>query len=268
VWSSLVRFQPDERYYARVAGARESEAWLLTWLPGQRRAARPRRLGGAFSVIDGALQEHTLAPDVVTGRGSWFAVRTLGAGDVCSFGPDHVHDVVNAGAEPAFSLHVYAPRLSLMRSVPAGRRRPAGAGGHRTQRGGLVSLAAPAGARTIDEVLAQARAGLTRLDPAQALEAWRRGTVRVDIRPAAQRAAEGPVPQALVVERNVLERRFDPASDARLPVAGYDTEVVVLCSQGYTSSLAAACLQGLGVRSATDLIGGFHAWKAAGLSIR
>ncbi|GAA0631072.1 hypothetical protein GCM10009547_38670 [Sporichthya brevicatena] len=72
------------------------------------------------------------------------------------------------------------------------------------------------------------------------------------------------MPGALVVERNVLEWRFDPRSDARLPIASYDLHVVVICSEGYTSSLAAASLQDLGLR-ATDVIGGFAAWKAAGL---
>ena len=89
----------------------------------------------------------------------------------------------------------------------------------------------------------------------------------VDIRPAAQRAAEGEIPGALIVERNVLEWRFDPASDARLPQASYDLRVVVVCSEGYTSSLAAAALQDLGVRHATDLDGGFLAWQAAGLPV-
>jgi rhodanese-related sulfurtransferase len=89
--------------------------------------------------------------------------------------------------------------------------------------------------------------------------------VLVDIRPAAQRAAEGEIPGALIVERNVLEWRFDPASDARLPQASYDLRVIVVCSEGYTSSLAAAALQDLGVRQATDLDGGFQAWQAAGL---
>jgi len=91
--------------------------------------------------------------------------------------------------------------------------------------------------------------------------------VLVDIRPAAQRAAEGEIPGALIVERNVLEWRFDPASAARLPQAGYDLHVVVFCSEGYTSSLAAAALQDLGVRRATDLEGGFAAWQAVGLPV-
>ena len=125
----------------------------------------------------------------------------------------------------------------------------------------------PAGARTIDEVLGEARSGLVRLGPEQAYAAQRAGVVLVDIRPAAQRAAEGGIPGALIVERNVLEWRFDPASEARLPEAGYGARVVVFCSEGYTSSLAAAALQQLGVRHATDLVGGFVAWRAAGLPV-
>jgi rhodanese-related sulfurtransferase len=122
-----------------------------------------------------------------------------------------------------------------------------------------------AGALTIDEVLARARARLARLSPAQARAAVDGGAVLVDIRPAAQRAAEGEIPGALIVERNVLEWRFDPACEARLPLARYDLQVIVVCSEGYTSSLAAAALQELGVHLATDLAGGFRAWQAAGL---
>ena len=120
--------------------------------------------------------------------------------------------------------------------------------------------------RSIDDVLADARARLHRLTPLEAWEAVRHGALLVDIRPAAQRAAEGSVPWALVVERNVLEWRLDPASDARVPQAlGYDVQPVVLCSEGYTSSLAAAALQDLGLHRATDVVGGFQAWRAAGL---
>jgi rhodanese-related sulfurtransferase len=126
---------------------------------------------------------------------------------------------------------------------------------------------APAGSRTIDQLLAEARARLDRLSPLQVSRAAREGAVLVDIRPAAQRAAEGEIPGTLIVERNVLEWRFDPASDARLPQASYDLQVVVVCSEGYTSSLAAAALQDLGIRGATDLAGGFRAWQAAGLPV-
>lgn len=124
----------------------------------------------------------------------------------------------------------------------------------------------PAGARTIEEVLAAARGRLRRLTPRQAFGEFSRGAVLVDIRPQAQRAREGGIPGAVIVERNVLEWRFDPASDARLPwVNGYDQRVIVFCSEGYTSSLAAAALQELGLAGATDMIGGFVAWAEDGL---
>jgi rhodanese-related sulfurtransferase len=120
--------------------------------------------------------------------------------------------------------------------------------------------------RSIDEVLADARTRLFRDTPLEAAARVTAGAVLVDIRPAAQRAREGEVPGALVVERNVLEWRFDPHSDARLPIAtGYDVDVLVLCSEGYTSSLAADALRDLGLHRATDVVGGFRAWEAAGL---
>ncbi|WP_442933615.1 rhodanese-like domain-containing protein [Micromonospora sp. CPCC 206060] len=127
---------------------------------------------------------------------------------------------------------------------------------------------APAGSRGIDEILAEARRALHRLDPERAHVAHRTGAVLVDIRPAAQRAAYGTIPGALIVERNVLEWRFDPRSAARLPLAGrYDLPVVIFCQEGYTSSLAAAALQQIGLYRATDLIGGFAAWTLAGLPV-
>ena len=130
-----------------------------------------------------------------------------------------------------------------------------------------MTTAPPPGARTIDQILGEARSRLDRVSPRQALAAIRDGALLVDIRPAAQRAAEGEVPGALVIERNVLEWRLDPASSARLPQAGYDLRVIIMCSEGYTSSLAATALQDLGLRRATDLDGGFCAWAAAGLPV-
>jgi rhodanese-related sulfurtransferase len=120
--------------------------------------------------------------------------------------------------------------------------------------------------RSIDDLLDEARSRIERVDPHAAAARIASGALLVDIRPAAQRAREGEVPGSLVVERNVLEWRFDPASDARLPQAtGYDVDVIVLCSEGYTSSLAADALRSLGLHRATDVVGGFHAWVAAGL---
>jgi rhodanese-related sulfurtransferase len=116
----------------------------------------------------------------------------------------------------------------------------------------------------IDAVLAAARKRLRRLPAADVPAVLASGAVLVDIRPTAQRAAEGEVPGALVIERNVLEWRCDPTSDARIPQA-VDDDVywVILCSEGYTSSLAAAALLDLGLHRATDVIGGFQALKVA-----
>jgi rhodanese-related sulfurtransferase len=125
---------------------------------------------------------------------------------------------------------------------------------------------APPGSLGIDEILANARTRLARVDPHETAAAMGRGAVLVDIRPAAQRAAFGEIPGAVIIERNVLEWRLDPRSEARLPFAGsYALEVIVTCQEGYTSSLAAAALQDLGLFRATDLDGGFAAWRDAGL---
>lgn len=121
----------------------------------------------------------------------------------------------------------------------------------------------------IEQVLESARKRLHRIAADELSAALNRGALLVDIRPQAQRKREGEVPDslnALVIERNVLEWRCDPTSDARLPQAtGDDVEWIVLCSEGYTSSLAAAALQDLGLRRATDVVGGYHALVAAGI---
>jgi rhodanese-related sulfurtransferase len=119
--------------------------------------------------------------------------------------------------------------------------------------------------QTIEQVLAAARARLSRVSPRQAHEEAAGGALLVDIRPHAQRSAEGEIPGAMVVERNVLEWRFDPTSGAHLPEASYDLRIIVVCSEGYTSSLAAAALQDLGISRATDMAGGFRAWELDGL---
>jgi rhodanese-related sulfurtransferase len=119
---------------------------------------------------------------------------------------------------------------------------------------------------TVDELLESARARLERVGPSQAVEEQRAGALLVDIRPTEQRRREGIIPGARVLERNVLEWRLDPTSESRIPEArGYDVRVIVVCSEGYTSSLAAAALQDLGLTKATDLAGGFWAWHEAGL---
>lgn len=114
---------------------------------------------------------------------------------------------------------------------------------------------------TIDEVLARVRASIGRVDPQDLAAEIERGSVVVDIRPPAVRSAEGEMPGALVIDRNVLEWRLAPSSPDRIAdVEG--RRVVVMCNDGYASTLAAESLRQVGVKEATDLAGGFRAWKA------
>jgi rhodanese-related sulfurtransferase len=122
---------------------------------------------------------------------------------------------------------------------------------------------------TIDELLERARAGLDRVDPAGAARALAEGATLIDIRADSQIAADGIVPGALVIPRNVLEWRLDPDCPHRHAHAPeMDERVILMCNEGYQSSLAAATLQQLGFARATDLDGGFQAWRAAGLPVR
>jgi rhodanese-related sulfurtransferase len=121
---------------------------------------------------------------------------------------------------------------------------------------------------TIDELLAAARSGLRRLTPDQALQAMRAGAALIDIRSDTQIARDGTIDGALVIARNVLEWRLDPASQHRHPQApGLSDHVILLCDEDYQSSLAAATLQQLGFTHATDVDGGFQAWRQAGLPV-
>ena len=122
--------------------------------------------------------------------------------------------------------------------------------------------------RTVDELLAEARSRLTRLDPDEAAAAIRDGALLIDIRSESQRAADGVVPGSLFVARNVLEWRCDPSSEHRDPrIDGRERQLILMCNEGYQSSLAAATLHELGLTRTTDLAGGFQAWRAAGLPV-
>jgi rhodanese-related sulfurtransferase len=123
--------------------------------------------------------------------------------------------------------------------------------------------------KTVDEMLSEARARLHRLGPREASAAVDDGAVIIDIRPGSMRAADGDVPGALCFEHNVLQWRCDPSCSARDERVGdLDRQVIVMCNEGYSSSLAAASLQELGFTRATDLDGGFLAWRAAGLPVQ
>lgn len=120
----------------------------------------------------------------------------------------------------------------------------------------------------IDDLLAQARAELDRVEPHEAAAIQRDGGLLVDIRYAALRERDGTIPGALIVERNELEWRLDPTGDHRAPEAtSHDLHTVVICNEGYASSLAAVSLRRLGLHRATDLTGGFQGWRAAGLPV-
>lgn len=121
--------------------------------------------------------------------------------------------------------------------------------------------------QSIEDLLTRARAGLQRVAPDEAAEAARDGALLVDIRPVALREADGEIPGALAIDRNVLEWRLAPTSDHRIPQVSADKMVIIVCDEGYASSLAAATLQELGLPHATDLIGGFQAWKQRGLPV-
>jgi rhodanese-related sulfurtransferase/mannose-6-phosphate isomerase-like protein (cupin superfamily) len=252
-WMDKVRLRTERRWYEQLYHGPDYDIWVISWLPGQSTGFHDHGASsGAFVVATGILEEHR--PGERT--------RVIHPDKPRAFGPDYTHDVRNVSLAPAISIHAYSPPLNEMneyeldgvRLVPrVPRRKPA----------------VRAGALSIEQVLSAARARLRRLSSNEAYEAMvETDAILVDIRPESQRAIEGSIPGALVVERNVLEWRFDPASISRLPIAtDHDLQVIVFCSEGYTSSLASAALQDLGLWRATDLVGGFHAWRATGLPI-
>jgi rhodanese-related sulfurtransferase len=124
---------------------------------------------------------------------------------------------------------------------------------------------------SIDSLLAGARRGLARLTPVEAAAAMQRGALLIDTRPVEQRRRDGEIFGAVVIDRNVLEWRLDPTSPDRSPELSNrqnDRLLIIMCNEGYSSSLAASTLQRLGLRKVTDVIGGFQSWVASGLPVR
>ncbi|MGA2421498.1 MAG: rhodanese-like domain-containing protein [Candidatus Acidiferrum sp.] len=267
-WIDKVRLRAEQRWYERLYHGPDYDVWVISWLPGQSTGFHDHGgSSGAFVVATGILEEHR-----PTER-----MRVIHPGKPRAFGPDYAHDVRNVSLAPAISIHAYSPPLSDMNEFELDgsrlvrRDRTSGEDGTVDQEW-RVPKQQPldrAGALSIEQMLSAARARLRRMPPDEAYEAMvKTGAILVDIRPDAQRAIEGGIADALIVERNVLEWRFDPASDARLLVAtNHDIKVIVFCSEGYTSSLAAIALQDIGLWRATDVIGGFRAWRAMGLPI-
>ena len=122
--------------------------------------------------------------------------------------------------------------------------------------------------KTVDDLLAEARSTLERVTAQQARDELADGALVVDVRTSEQRAEHGEIPGTIPIGLNVLEWRLDPASEWRNPAAtDHDVRVIVFCQEGFSSSLAAARLQSLGLHRATDVIGGFEAWRDAGLPV-
>jgi rhodanese-related sulfurtransferase/mannose-6-phosphate isomerase-like protein (cupin superfamily) len=264
-WMDKVRLRAEGRWYERLYQDPDYDIWVISWLPGQSTGFHDHGASsGAFVVATGILEEHR------PGERS----HVIHPGKPRAFGPEYAHDVRNVSLAPAISIHAYSPPLNEMneyeldgsRLVP---RERASGNAETPDQDWRVRRRKPVDRMSIDQVLSAARARLRRLSPDETYKALAKTeAVLVDIRPERQRAIEGSIAGALIVERNVLEWRFDPASSARLPIAtDHDLHVILFCSEGYTSSLAAAALQDLGLRRATDVVGGFHAWRAAGLPI-
>ena len=286
LWADLVVRDADVRWYLPLHRSNACDVWLLAWERGQDTDWHDHGgSSGSFAVAEGSLVERYR---IGSGRG--LGHRRMLVGDAVAFGPAHVHDVAHGGDSSATSIHAYSPPLMAMTYYsqsdfgliaretvaidgPEGAR---GRGGVQTALAGatasaaeLTSEALPDGAPSIDELLAEARSGMRRLRAEAALAAVTDGAVIVDIRPLETRIVEGEVPGAIIIGRNVLEWRFDPRSEARIPaLARPDARLIVMCSEGYASTLAAASLRRLGLLEATYLEGGFQAWKAADLPTR
>ena len=286
LWADLVVHDPDVRWYLPLHRSNACDVWLLAWERGQDTDWHDHGgSSGSFAVADGGLTEQYRVPS-----GRSLGRRYLPAGQAVAFGPGHVHDVAHGGDGSATSIHAYSPPLMAMTYYrptdygliaiqtvaidgPEGAR---GRGGADTALADATASAAeltagalPADAPSIADLLTEARGGLARLRPEAALAALTDGAALVDIRPLEQRIVEGEVPGAILIGRNVLEWRLDPRSEARIPaLARTDARIIVMCSQGYASTLAAASLRRIGLYEATDLEGGFQAWQAAGLPTR
>ena len=267
-WLDRVRLRTEDRWYERLYHGPDYDIWAISWMPGQSTGFHDHgRSAGAFVVATGILEEHRPGDQSLA----------IPPGNARAFGPEYAHDVRNASLAPAVSIHAYSPPLNEMNEyeldgtqlVPRKHTSERAEMLHQQWRAQRPNPANPAGALSIEQTLAAARARLRRLSPEDAYGVVAKtGATLVDIRPESQRAIEGRIPGALIVERNVLEWRFDPASSARLPfVTDHGLQVIVFCSEGYTSSLAAAALQSLGLWRATDIVGGFRAWRATGLPI-
>ncbi len=270
-----VHADADQRWHVRLRCDDQVDVWLISWTTDQGTQLHDHGgSSGAFTVVEGALSEAVWAG----GDGGHLVENARGAGETVVFGEHYVHDVRNVEPPTAVSVHAYSPPLALMNYYDTDA----------TAEGGqeLVRLASvwtddpeqpfddtearerftPPEHASVDALLEAARSRIERLAPGEARRRVDEGALIVDIRPAWQRAHDGEVPGSLVVERNHLEWRLHPGSGASLPQASADQHWIVLCTEGYTSSLAAASLRSLGI-DAADVVGGIHGWREAGLPV-
>ncbi len=275
LWAAFVVEDEGSRWHVKLHQSVFVDVWLLGWQASQETDWHDHGgSSGSFAVASGHLIEEFRRPGNRT-----IAQREVTQGFHIDFGPTHVHNVQHSGDGRALSIHAYSPPLVAMTYYELG------AFGLRAVE--TLAVESPEGARTrslprrpysweaagdaesIRDLLDDVRLGLDRLTPEAAFAEMEAGAALVDIRTPEERLVEGEVPGAFVIGRNVLEWRLDPKSDASIPdLARYDRRIILMCSEGYASSLAAATLRRLGLSLATDLDGGFKAWYRAGLPSR
>ena len=239
------------RSWLRLLCTDEYDTWLIAWGASSEVGVHDHGDShGAIRVVEGSLVE--AYRDMGAGRPGRWRRRTLRPGRSIEVPPDRVHSVSNPSARA--------------RGEPARVLAAVGADEFLSRDG--ASRSHCVNDESIEHLLALARAQLARVTPSEAAAAAQDGALLVDIRPVGLRDVDGEIPGALVIDRNVLEWRLSPSSDHRIPEADARRTVIIVCDEGYASSLAAATLQGVGLPKATDLIGGFQAWKREGLPVR
>lgn len=251
-----IKADASQRWHVRIHQGEAVDVWLISWTESQRTELHDHGDSrGVFTVVEGSLTE-------AVWTGGALEHRSVDSRQTVTFESAYVHDVYNEAKEVAVSVHAYSPPLSRMSYYDV-------------EDGELVTLATtwtddpetPAPTYgSVDELLAAARHGLPRLTATEALRAIDEGALLVDIRPEWQRRRDGEVPGSVIIERNHLEWRLHPGSEARIEQAVIGQRWVVICAEGYTSSLAAASLASLGLPAA-DVIGGVAAWAEAGLPL-
>lgn len=271
----------NERWHVRLRCDETVDVWLISWTTNQATQLHDHGgSSGAFTVVEGELTETVWAPGAAE-----LVDHRRNAGDAVLFGEHYVHDVRNTRRETAVSVHAYSPPLSLMNYYDVD-------GNELTKLASIWTddpeepfdatevrdrLSPPASVpaqvteaepefSSVAALLEHARSRIERVTPSEGRQYAAAGAQLVDIRPTWQRAHDGEIPGAWIVERNHLEWRLHPQSDAALDIARDQPVWIVVCTEGYTSSLAAASLQSLGIQ-ARDILGGITAWRDAGLPV-